>query len=83
MSRIDELKIYREIGTVEECRMAVEKQIAKKCCVSGDGYADGHLVYDTYECPSCGKEYEIDYEEYQYCPNCGQHMEIDLERDEE
>lgn len=74
---------YQKIGTPDECRAAVEKQKAKKCNVSGDGYADGHLVYDTYECPHCGKEYEIDYEEYEFCPNCGQHLIIELESDEE
>lgn len=70
----DMWEAYKSIGTLEECREAVEKQKAKACDVSGDGYADGHLVYDTYECPNCGKEYEIEYEEYEYCPNCGQHM---------
>lgn len=73
--RLDDMwEAYKSIGTLEECREAVEKQKAKACDVSGDGYADGHLVYDTYECPNCGKEYEIEYEEYEYCPNCGQHM---------
>lgn len=71
---LEEIKHYRAIGTVEECRAAVEKQKAKICNLSGDGYADGHLVYDTYECPNCGKDYEIDYEEYEYCPNCGRHI---------
>lgn len=27
---LEEIQQYREIGTVEECRMAVEKQIPKK-----------------------------------------------------
>ena len=39
---------YQEIGTVEECREAVEKQKAKKPDYEGDGYADGHMVYDTW-----------------------------------
>ena len=75
---LNKLKKYEAIGIIEECRTAVEKQKAKICNLSGDGYADGHLVYDTYECPNCGKDYEIDYEidyeEYEYCPNCGQHI---------
>lgn len=41
----------------------------------GDGYADGHLVYDMYDCPNCGKQYELDYEQYNYCPNCGQKLD--------
>lgn len=72
---------YHKIGTVEECRIAMEKQTAKIADLSGDGYADGHMVYDTYECPNCGEHYELDYDEYEYCPNCGQHMKIELEGD--
>ena len=62
-------------GTPEECRAAVEKQKAKKPDFEGDGYADGHLVYDTWICPNCEKHYEIDYDNYDYCPNCGQHID--------
>lgn len=76
------LKEYLTIGTVDECRAAVEKQAAKIADLSGDGYADGHLVYDTYECPHCGEHYELDYDRYEYCPNCGQHMKIEMESDE-
>ena len=71
-----ELGQYREIGTVQDCREAVGKQQAKKPNVWGDGYGDdGNIVYDTYDCPNCGKSYEVDYEEYKYCPNCGQAMD--------
>ena len=66
---------YRKMGALTECRTAVEKQTPKKPDLEGDGYADGHLVYDTWICPCCGKRYEIDYEEYDYCPNCGQHID--------
>lgn len=54
---------------------ALEKQIAKKPDIEGDGYADGQLVYDTWICPCCEKHYEIDYDNYDYCPNCGQHID--------
>ena len=54
---------------------ALEKQIPKRPDIEGDGYADGHLVYDTWICPNCGKYYEIDYDNYDYCPNCGQHID--------
>lgn len=63
---------YRKIGTLEECRAAVEKQTAKKPDYEGDGYSDGHLVYDTWICPCCGKHYEVDYDDYDFCPECGQ-----------
>ncbi len=70
-----EYKNYRAIGTVEECRAAVEKQMPKKPDYEGDGYADGELVYDTWICHCCGKHYEIDYDDYDYCPNCGQKLD--------
>lgn len=65
-------------GTAEAQKMAIEaieKQIPKKPNIEGDGYADGHLVYDTWICPNCGKSYEVDYDNYDYCPNCGQHID--------
>lgn len=72
---LEEIQKYREIGTVEECRVAVEKHIPKRPDIEGDGYADGHLVYDTWICPNCNKHYEIDYDNYEYCHNCGQHID--------
>lgn len=75
LTMIEELEQYRAIGTLEECRAAVEKQTAKKPDYEGDGYADGHLVYDTWICPCCGKHYEVDYDNYNYCPDCGQKLD--------
>lgn len=71
---------YQQIGTLEECRAAMEKQTAKRPDYEGDGYADGQLVYDTWICPCCGRRYEVDYDEYDYCPYCGQKIK---RRDEE
>lgn len=72
---LEEVQQYRQIGTVEECREAVEKQTAKKPDYEGDGYSDGQLVYDTWICPCCGQHYEVDCDRYDYCPNCGQHID--------
>ena len=68
---LEEVQQYRQIGTVEECREAVEKQTAKKPDYEGDGYSDGQLVYDTWICPCCGQHYEVDCDRYDYCPHCG------------
>ncbi len=69
----DELEQYREIGTVEECRKAVEKQTPKAPDYEGDGYDNkGELIYDTWICPNCGERYEVDYDDYEHCPKCGQ-----------
>ena len=72
---LEEVQQYREIGTVEECRKATEKQKPKRPDYEGDGYADGQLVYDTWICPCCGKHYEVDCDDYDYCPNCGQKLD--------
>lgn len=44
---LEEVQQYRQIGTVEECREAVEKQTAKKPDYEGDGYSrrwnGGHI----------------------------------------
>lgn len=74
ISALEEIQKYRSIGTVEECREAMEKQKAKQPDIWGDGYSEGKLVYDMYDCPNCGKSYEIDHDDYDYCPNCGQKL---------
>ena len=54
---------------------AIEKQIASKPNRWGDGYSDGQLVYDMWECPNCGKNYELECDEYKHCPECGQKID--------
>ena len=73
---LEQLRKYRLIGTLEECKSAREKQMPKKPDMEGDGYDDnGELIFDTWIYPSCGQRYEIDYDDYEYCPNCGQHID--------
>lgn len=73
INALQELQQYRAIGTTKECREAREKQIKKKPNIWGDGYdSEGKMIYDMYDCPNCGKSYEIDYSDYEYCPECGQ-----------
>ena len=54
-------------------REQVEKVWRGEWMGSGDGYADGELVYDTWTCSECG--YVIDEEDDpnmlpQFCPKC-------------
>ena len=40
-----------------------------------DGYADGHPVWDLWECSECGQEHSGDEDTLTpYCPNCGAKM---------
>ena len=60
---LDELLQYREIGTVEECRKAVEKQKPKKPILRND---NGKL---RKSCPVCGCFFSP---LSRSCPKCGQ-----------
>ena len=67
ISALKEIQQYREIGTVKECREAVEKQKAKKPEVIDQDF-------DYYKCPVCG-EYiwaTDNINDHKYCLNCGQ-----------
>nr|DAF68989.1 MAG TPA: zinc-ribbon domain protein [Caudoviricetes sp.] len=63
----EEVKQYRAIGTVEECRAAVEKQKAKKPMHVTNSYFgyQKHKEHVGY-CPDCGHQVEEPYG----CPNC-------------
>lgn len=85
ITALKEIQQYREIGTVEECREAVEKQKAKKCVI------DSCPDHTHYKCPSCGK---IHLSRYKHgCPNleriprfceyCGQAIDENLEEKED
>ena len=71
-----ELDAYKEIGTVEECREAVEKQKPKK----------PHRNYKKFSGLWCkcgwylGQKQCLDIK---YCPNCGQAIDENLEGMEE
>ena len=63
---IQELQQYREIGTVEECLEAVEKQKQ----VKPEDY-DENLGY--FVCPSCGCTIMADeFSDHKFCLCCGQ-----------
>lgn len=73
---LKEIQQYREIGTVEECRVAVEKQKPKK----------PHRNYKKFSGLWCecgwylGQKQCLDIK---YCPNCGQVIDENLEGMEE
>ena len=75
---LKEIHRYREIGTVEECREAVEKQEPKKPEVYTDTVQtiNGSFQRDVFECPVCG-EYICNVEDEipRYCSSCGQKLE--------
>lgn len=76
---IDECAEYEAIGTVEECREAVEKQKPKKCI------EDSCPDHTHYKCPSCGKIQKTKYDNSTFgcilnnCSNCGQALEMEVE----
>ena len=77
----------KEVKAVAECLRAVEalspvtQHESKTVLYSGDGYADGYMVYDMAECPNCGYEYEDGDKDWglPFCPNCGQSLDWESE----
>ena len=63
----EELRQYREIGTPEECRAAVEKQTDEKPTA-----VLGTFGGKEYECKNCGSD--VCYGD-EYCRWCGQKLD--------
>lgn len=76
VSLLEELKIYRGIGTVEECREAVEKKKPKKVI---------RKPWEPSICPTCGMElsesigdgYYKHWMNLKRCPYCGQNIDTE------
>lgn len=88
ISAIKELQQYHEIGTVEECRKAAEKQKPKKRIYPKTAL---ERYYHAPECPNCKRElkpricgYALSQAIgiYSYCPWCGQNLEGGEESEE-
>ena len=69
---LEEIQQYRAIGTLEECRVAVEKQIPKKYVWRKQKwYRNGKIAYKC--CGSCQKSMVT--RNMMYCTNCGQKLD--------
>lgn len=64
ISAMQELQEYKQLGTLEEVREAVEKQKRKKPCASNRCYV----------CPHCGLVASLKIK-HNYCDACGQHID--------
>ena len=82
---LKEIQQYREIGTVEECREAVDKQKPKapkdslkiKPVIDENGsYVDADVTVYLL-CPNCGEMVGIDENVDKFCHECGQAIQRD------
>ena len=80
ITALKEIQQYREIGTVEECREAREKQIPKKPKDSlkikpvideNGAYVDADVTVYLL-CPNCGELVGTDEDIDRFCRECGQ-----------
>ena len=71
----------RDDQDIDLIESIVNKEIPKKPFFESDGYADGYPVYDTWICPRCGHNYEVDSDKFDYCPKCGKRIDWDMEEE--
>ena len=69
------LEQHSQYATRKAVQFAIDKQIPQVPHIWGDGYSDGELVYDMYDCPSCGNSFELYYEQTKCCKECGQRFD--------
>ena len=70
-----ELDTYKEIGTVEECREAVEKQAAERINYETNAvFNNGFGYYRIGKCPICNSCYNSN-DEIKYCSKCGKKLD--------
>lgn len=72
IAALKEIQQYRSIGTVGECREAVEKQKPKELVYESDSvFSNGFSHYRMGKCPMCDRYYNSS-DEVNYCSKCGQ-----------
>lgn len=79
LEMMEEHRRYREIGTLEECRAAVDQQMPKRPIMKP--YLDSEYLC----CPTCGEiltdRIPADNKDfYYYCMNCGQKFDWEEEK---
>lgn len=88
INALEEIQQYRAIGTVEECRAAMEKQRAKKPIEKEMPYSEVTGFNSEWHCSCCGSyigfftEGMSEPEQMEYCNNCGQHIAKDWSDEE-
>ena len=76
-----ELDAYKEIGTVEECREAVEKQAAERINYETNAvFNNGFGYYRIGKCPICNSCYNSN-DEIKYCSKCGKKLDWSKENE--
>lgn len=76
LQALEEVQQYRQIGTVEECREAVEKQTEKRpTLIDYKKYANfvdnADFLQDAYWCPNCKRVVRSG----SFCRDCGQKLD--------
>lgn len=66
---IEELKLYRAIGTIEDFKALKEKAEPKK---------PQEISWGATNCPICGQEFGFN-SHFNHCPNCGQKLDFGKE----
>ena len=78
---LKEIQQYREIGTVEECREAVEKQAAERINYETNAvFNNGFGYYRIGKCPICNSCYNSN-DEIKYCSKCGKKLDWSKENE--
>ena len=70
---MEELKAYRAIGTLEECRELKDRLVAKKVSLR---HVRKFVGFDDGKCPTCGESVSRDFDGVDvFCPECGQRLD--------
>ena len=74
---LEEIQQYRAIGTVEECRVAVERMKPKKQIIPDRRIQNGDEVCTEWKCPVCGLNVIEEPPCQEYCQRCGNKLDWD------